>query len=470
MDDRLWTWSASELAAAIREKRVSSREVVRAHLERIEVVNGDVNAVTVVLADEARARAAAADEAVAHGEALGPLHGVPMTVKENVDLAGSATTYGVRALVDAVPPVDAPHVAQLVRAGAIPLARTNLPDFGLRWHTDNALRGATRNPWDPSRTPGGSSGGEAAALATGMTPLGNGNDYGGSLRIPSQFCGVAALRPTLGRVPNAAALALGEPLPTLQLFMVQGPMARHVCDLRLAIELMSGRDARDPWWTPAPRTGEPVEPPVRVAMSVDPAGQGVHPDVAAGIRRAGEALADAGYAVEETEPPAVAEAADLWAELVFAELRVAMLPLLRPMLCADAARFLDLAIERAPKRDLAGYAGGLAARYGIARKWTEFHARRPLVLGPVCTEPAFPLGRDLEGSDAIAELLRAMRLVTTVNLLGLPAAAVPVGVQAGLPQGVQLIADRYREDLCLDAAQAIEDRLGARAPIDPVHG
>ncbi len=203
MSTELWRWSAADLAQAIRTKQTSSREVVQAHLGRIAAVNDSIRAVTAVLDESALAAADAADRAVAAGEPLGPLHGVPITVKENIDLTGSANTEGAVALKDAVPPVDAPHVAQMKAAGAIPIGRTNLPDFGLRWHTDNELHGATRNPWNPARTPGGSSGGEAAALATGMTPLGMGNDYGGSLRWPSQCCGTAAIRPSLGRVPQS---------------------------------------------------------------------------------------------------------------------------------------------------------------------------------------------------------------------------------------------------------------------------
>src|SRR5215813_662369 len=223
MENDLWRVGVVELAKAIREKQVSSREVIQAHLDRIHAVNGRLNAVTVVLHEEALRAAEAADQALAKGAALGPLHGVPMTVKENIDLSGSPTTQGIATFKDALPPAESPHVTQLKRAGAIPIGRTNLPDFGLRWYTANALRGATRNPWDASRTPGGSSGGEAVALATGMTPLGLGNDYGGSLRVPSAFCGTAAIKPTLGRVPDASAISPEELPITIQLMAVQGP-------------------------------------------------------------------------------------------------------------------------------------------------------------------------------------------------------------------------------------------------------
>ena len=233
MTDELWRQTATTLARMIRAKEVSAREVVESHLARIDAVNSQVNAITVVLADSALELAATADEATAAGEDLGPLHGVPMTIKENVDLAGSPTTSGVPALAEAVPLKDAPSIGHLKNAGAIPIGRTNLPDLGLRWHTDNDLRGATRNPWDASRTPGGSSGGEAAALATGMTPLGLGNDYGGSLRWPSQCCGTVALKPTPGRIPRHMSLLPQESALTAQLYAVDGHGRLLPCVLQM---------------------------------------------------------------------------------------------------------------------------------------------------------------------------------------------------------------------------------------------
>lgn len=460
MADELWRLGAAELAGLIRKREVASREVVDAHLRRIEAVNGSVHAITVSLSDTALAAAEVADAVLAAGGEVPPLHGVPFTVKENIDLAGSATTHGLVAFEAAFPDCDAPHIAQLRAAGAIPLARTNLPDFGFRWHTDNALRGATSNPWDTSRSPGGSSGGEAAALATGMSPLGMGNDYGGSLRVPAQFCGICGLRPTLGRVPDASAFAPEDFPITLQLMAVQGPMARRVVDLRLALQHMSGEDPRDPWWTPAPLDGPPLTRRVAVWRGAD------EPDVAAGVDAAASALADAGYDIDEVEPPMVGEAARLWENLVASDARI-LVAMLRSAFGADALRFIDSFFELRPDLDKMGYVEGLIARQGVARAWSRFQAERPLILGPVSTRSPFPVGRDLEGS-AASEILDSMRLVVAVNLLGLPAAAVPVGASGGLPQGVQLIGPRYREDVCLDAAQAIEDRLGVLTPIDPV--
>ena len=316
----LHSLGAIELAGMIRSREVSSREVIESLLDRIARVNPTVNALTVVLGEQALAAADVADRAVAGGSELGPLHGVPFTVKENIDLAGSATSQGVPVLAGADPGEDAPQVASLRAAGAIPLARSNLPDFALRWHTDNALRGATRNPWDAGRTPGGSSGGEGVALATGMTPLGLGNDVGGSLRWPAQCSGIASLKPTLGRVPHATRIEPVDGPIGIQIMAVEGPMARSVADLRLAARLMIEPSWRDPWHVPVPFDGPRLETPIRVAVVKDPAGLGTSAQVAAGVEQAARTLAEAGYAVEEVEPPRIALALLLTTKLLVAML------------------------------------------------------------------------------------------------------------------------------------------------------
>jgi amidase len=243
----LWRMSATELAQAISSKQASSQEVIEAHLRRIEAVNTAVNAVTVVLAEQAVEAAKAADRAVADGDHLPPLHGVPFTVKGNIDLVGTPTTHGAKALVGAFPTQDAPVVERLKAAGAIPVGRTNLPTFALRWHTDSELYGLTINPWDRSRTAGASSAGEAAALATGMSPLGLGNDGLGSLRHPAQCCGISVLKPTLGRIPHATSIEPVDAPIGVQLTDVQGPLARRVADLQAALEVLGAPSWRDPW-------------------------------------------------------------------------------------------------------------------------------------------------------------------------------------------------------------------------------
>jgi amidase len=231
----LWRRSASDLAALITRKEASSREVVEAHLARIAAVNPKLNAVVKVLAEEARMGTDEADRKVAAKEALGPLHGVPFTIKENIDLADAAATWGLPAFARAVVSLDAPIVERMRRAGAVPIGRTNMPDMGLRVHTHSSLHGVTRNPWNAGRTAGGSSGGEAAALAAGMSPLGLGNDIGGSLRNPANACGIASIRPSQGRVPDAGIIPGADRPLAVQMMQVSGPMARTVADVRLAL-------------------------------------------------------------------------------------------------------------------------------------------------------------------------------------------------------------------------------------------
>ena len=460
---QLWQFGARELAEGIRKRSFSSVEAVQSHLDRIEQVNPSLNALTRVLQEEALAAAAEVDAGLARGDSPGPLGGVPFTVKENIDLAGTATTWGMAALAGAEAPIDAPQVANLRQAGAIPIGRSNLPDFALRWHTDNGLHGATINPFDRSLTPGGSSGGEAVALATGMTPLGLGNDLGGSLRWPAQCCGTASIRPTLGRVPSATVIEPSDPLIGIQLMNAQGPMARKVEDLRLALQLMCRPSDRDPWYVPAP-LGSGNDGQLRVAVVRDPVGAGVEPSVAAAVDRAARALREAGHAVADAEPPGVAEAARGWGALIAADLE-RMTPFVEQLACPDANKFLEIARQAIPAPTAEAYSLAFAGRHGLLRAWADFFRSYDVVLAPIATMPAFPVGADLDPTGAGA-FVTALRMVVAVNYLGLPSAAVPLGDSAA-PQAVQLIGPRFREDLCLDAAEAVERTLGARAPIDP---
>ncbi|MCC7412379.1 MAG: indole acetimide hydrolase [Gammaproteobacteria bacterium] len=463
----LWELGAVALARRIKDGESSARAAVDSIIARIEAVNDSVRAIPCIFADQARTEADAADAALARGAAVGPLHGVPFTVKENIDIAGWPTTQGVPALARNLPPADAPVVAQLRAAGAIPVASTNLPDFALRWHSESTLHGATRNPWDASRVAGGSSGGAAAALATGMAPLALGNDVGGSLRYPAQACGVCSVKPSLGRIARANANMPAELPLSFQLMYVEGPMAREIADLRVALAAMSGPDPRDPWWVAAPLRGSAPAAPIRVAMTIDPAGMGVDPQVAAGVRVAADALANAGYAVEEIEPPHIVEAMESWRRVLFTEVHAQLMPMLRQVVSADAIRSLELCNEFIPTLDRDGYLHAMADRTRLLRDWRLFQERYPIVLGPVSTAPPFAVGADIESSARAREIMDSQRLIVAVNLLCLPVVIVPVGVAEGLPQAVQIIGMPMREDLCLDAAEALERACGRITPIDP---
>ena len=338
--NEIWQLSATELARRIALRELSSAEVVNAHLARIDAVNPALNAVVRVLAEEARAGAVLADERLAAGEKVGPLHGVPFTVKENIDMAGLPTTWGVPALAQAVVPADAPVVERMRAAGAIPIGRTNLPDMALRVHTASSLHGLTRNPWHPGRTAGGSSGGEASALASGMSPIGLGNDIGGSLRNPANACGIASIRPSAGRVPDAGYVPSEDRMLAVQLMNVQGPMARRVADVRLGLRVLMGAHPRDPWSVDAQFDGPPLARPIRVAVLPEPPGGSTDPKVAAVVRRAAQALADAGYVVEEVGPPRYEDAVSCWTRLIMGDFG-SVLGMLTPMMGADATTFLN---------------------------------------------------------------------------------------------------------------------------------
>jgi amidase len=463
-----WRMGACELAAAIRTRQLSSREVVESHLRRISAVNPSVNAVVVVLGEEAIAAAADADRVVASGADLAPFHGVPFTVKENIDVFGTPTTQGARMLSAAYPLRDAPVVERLRAAGGIVIGRTNMPTFALRWHTESELWGATRNPWDRTRTPGASSAGEAVAVATGMSPLGLGSDGLGSLRHPAQCCGVAALKPSLGRVPTASSVEGPDSTPIgVQLTAVNGVLARRVADLREALSVLAGATWRDPWTLPAPLNEPRPREPVRVALVLDPGGRGTAALVQDGVRHAAVALEDAGYLVDEVEPPGIDAAADaLLVMLSTPGMRAVWDQVLGPNLPEDARRFMSAFFAAAREPDAVTAEQAFVTRQALLRAWGEFQESHPLIVAPISTEMPSKAGTDLEDGQVMATIT-AMRMAMTVNALGLPAVAVPVGVSEGLPVAVQIIGRRFCESECLEAAQAVEMKRPPITPIDP---
>ena len=457
----LWQLDASDLAAKIAAKEVSSVEVLEAHLARVSAINPKLNAIVRIMESDARSAAIAADQAVAQGKKLGSFHGVPMTVKENIDMAGLPTTQGVAMLAEALVPGDAPVVERMRACGAIPFARTNLPDLGLRVHTDSGLHGLTRNPWNFDRTVAGSSGGEASSLASGMSPFGLGNDLGGSLRNPANAAGICSIKPSFGRVPAANYLPPQSMGPGFAQMAVQGVMARSVRDVRRGLEAVMGAHPRDPLSISAPLVGPEV--PKRVLLCAEPAGSPTHPEIAAVVRQAGEVLREHGYIVEEGEPPASDEITRIWSALVAIDTE-------------DMRAFLESVVSEDGKRFSIGAAGSAPAtrgevvaaftrRHEIARMWSELMAHTPIVLLPTWTQIPFPHGWDIQNGRGTID---QMRPVLPANLLGLPAACVPAGMADGSPVAVQVMADRFREDVALDVAAIIEaSGIGPKTPIDP---
>src|SRR4030081_3482780 len=312
MED-LWRLSAADIAALIRSKKVSAKEAASAALARLDAVNPSINAVVDHRPEDVLAQAGAVDAALARNEDIGPLAGVPVTIKVNIDQEGFANTNGLKLQRDVIARTNSPVVDNLCKAGAIILGRTNCPAFSYRWFTTNLIHGDTKNPRDPGITPGGSSGGAGAAVAAGIGHIAHGTDIAGSIRYPAYACGVHGLRPTGGRIPAFNASRPERPIAA-QISAVSGPLARTIGDLRIALGAMSGGDARDPWWVPAPLQGPAV--PKRAALCLHPNGLETVAEVRAAVADAGERLRRAGWVVEEiaTTPP-LREAADLQTKL-----------------------------------------------------------------------------------------------------------------------------------------------------------
>ena len=461
-DSDIWQWSAVETAAAIRAGKASSQAVMEAHVARLHAANPALNAVVIDLSEQALEAAHAADRAQASGAELGALHGVPVTIKINVDVEGQANSNGVPGLAGVIAPGDAPIVANLRKAGAIVLGMTNTPEFSLRGFTDNPLHGQTLNPWDPAVTCGGSSGGAGAAIAMGIGAIAHGNDIGGSLRWPAFCCGVSTIKPTLGRVPAFNPSAPAERPPMAQLMSVQGPLCREVADVRLALEVMSRRDVRDPWWVPAPLTGPPVAR--RVAKARIPADMDCDPEVLARIDEAAGYLADAGYEVTEVEVPDITATFKLWVDLISTEIETVQAEQMRALGSPPFIGALEGILHIADILDAAGYMRAVALRARLLREWLVFLETWPVVLAPVSVKPTPAFDADLKGDAAVRTLFENdLRFNAALSVLGLPVATTPVGFAGGNPIGVQLLASRYREDVCLDAAAAIEARVGVMA-------
>ena len=461
----LWRLSAAELASLIRKREVSAVQAAQSALARLDAVNSRINAVVDHRPEDALSQAAALDQRLARGDDPGPLAGVPVTVKVNVDQAGYATTNGVTLQKDVIAQANNPVVDNLLRAGAVVLGRTNTPAFSLRWFTSNQLHGDTRNPRNAALTPGGSSGGAAAAVAAGIGHIAHGTDIAGSIRYPAYACGVHGLRPTLGRVAAFNA-ALPERSLGGQITAVSGPLARSIADLRLGLAAMAAPDPRDPWWAPAPLEGPAA--PKRVALCFYPDGLETEPAVVKALQDAARRLGEAGWRVDTLDAiPPLKEAADLQIRMWLADGYDAMVEAARKE--GDRGALVALAgqRERAAGMDLARYSALLTRRATLTRQWELFFAEYPVLLLPVSAELPFPDQLDLAGDEAYARVWRAQMPQIGVPFMGLPALSVAMGSVPGakgtIPVGVQLMAGRYREDLCLAAGEVIE---AAGQPID----
>lgn len=460
----LTSFSASQIADQIRKKKISPVEVVQAHLARIERVNPKVNAFIQVNAETALKQAQIAEDAIVHGRDVGPLLGVPISIKSSIDVAGMPCEAGTKLRAGCSASSDAPLVTRLREAGAIILGVTNTPELLMAWETDNLLYGRTNNPWDISRTAGGSSGGEAAAIAGGCSAAGVGSDGGGSIRVPAHFCGICGLKPTPGRIPATGHYP--QSVGPFALLGVVGPMARTVSDLKLIFEAIQGPDIGDPGAAPVPvRWPSPPETnKLRIGYFEDDGRTPVTQETSAAIRHAVGALRDAGCEVEHFLPGNLDKVRQLWWRFF----GVAGGMLLGPMTGGREAELSPILKE---------FNGWVAAEQPhtaqtLLDAWIERDLLRmqifeemkrfPVLLCPVASIPAFCHGeRTWQIESKTVQYLDAWSYCEWFNLLGMPAGVVPIAKSSdGLPIGVQIVAQPWQEESVLAIMQLIETGRG----------
>ena len=463
-NNEIWRLSASETVARTHAGELSAEDSITASISRLNAVNPALNAVVVDLSTEALERARNLDKARAAGATPGDLHGVPVTIKINVDQAGQASSNGVTALKDLIAPADAPIVENLQKAGAVVIGRTNTPEFSFRADTDNPLFGRTHNPWGEHISPGGSSGGAGASVMAGIGGLAHGNDIGGSLRFPAAANGAVTVKPGLGRVPAYNPSQTAERGMLAQSMSVQGLLTRSAADLHLSMPTMIATDPRDPFHVPLPWRGAPLDGPIKVAFTKNTFGYDLHPEVEAALDTARDALVDAGYIVEEVEPPNVFDAGRTGYRALMGEVYTLMKQDVDAAGSQTVRDIFEVYFQEFPPFLETDLLKMMAKRTYYAREWSLFQEQYPLVLTPFLPQPFFKPDRDTEGSEGVHEVLGCAVYSYAFNYIGLPVGCVPSRL-ADLPQGpqpinVQIVARRWREDLAVDACAAIESRAG----------
>jgi Asp-tRNA(Asn)/Glu-tRNA(Gln) amidotransferase A subunit family amidase len=464
--------SAREIAEQIRRKEVSPVEVAQAHLDRIERLNPRLNAFVDWKPEAILAQARAAENEILRGDKLGPLHGVPLSIKSSIDVGGHRCEAGTRLRHGYTPAEDAPLVARLRQAGAIILGVTNAPELLMAWETDNLLYGRTNNPWDLTRTAGGSSGGESAAIAAGLSAGGVGSDGGGSIREPAHFCGICGLKPTPGRVPSSGHYP--KPAGPFALIGVVGPMARTIEDLRMLFEVMAGYDSGDPCSAPVEvrNISKAEVRTINIGFFEDDGRTPVTQETRKAVERAASLLSSCGFELDSFRPDGLEEARERWWEFF----GVAGGMILEPMLQEHESELSPIMeefrsfihAEPAPsgKSLLDAWLGRDAIREKILRQMRK----HPVLLCPTAAIPAFRHGeREWQIEGRKVEYLDAWSYCAWFNLLGFPAVVVPMGASDdGLPIGIQIVGRPWEEEVVLAVAEELERERGRwqRPPLE----
>ena len=452
----IWQLTATELRQKIAAGEISAREATESHLSRMNKVNNKLNAVVETCEKEALLEADLVDKKRQKGDKLGALAGVPITVKVNVDQKGYATTNGLQLQKNLIAKTDNPVVNNLRRAEAIIIGRTNTPAFSLRWFTRNVIHGHTKNPLNPLVTPGGSSGGAAAAVAAGIGTIGHGTDIAGSIRYPAYACGIHGLRPSLGRV---AAHNFSGPDRFIggQLMAVSGPLARSIEDLELGLEVMASHDYRDPWSTGMPLTGEAYTK--RVAFCDAPEGIKVDGRIQKALKEALIKLEKAGWEADDVKLPPLRSAMENQLILWMAEMDKSAGQLVAKEKDPDAIIIYDRLQKISKYINSDQIMLALQERANLARQWKKFLLHYPLLLCPVSCSLPFDDLQDLGSEEDFEQIIEDQILQIGLPFMGLPGLTVTTDRNEDRPVGVQLVASNFREDILLDAAKIIAPKF-----------
>ena len=454
-----------EISDLLKKKEVSAAEICNNLIEHIEKINPKINAIVVETFEDAKKQAKILDKKIKEGEKIGTLAGVPTTIKVNTDQIGYPSTNGLRIQKDLIAKKDSPVVKNLRNSDALMLGKTNTPAFSIHWFTRNSLHGHTLNPHNKNITPGGSSGGAAAATAAGMGAIGHGTDIAGSIRYPAYACGIHGLRPSIGRVPMINYTTPDRHIGG-QIMAVSEPLARSIKDLELALKVMSKENYDDPWWTPLPFSLPMPEKKIALLKKIE--GLKIDPIISAELDLVAKRLEESGWVIEEPEAPNFQEAAKFQATLWLGEFRRTGGEAITKENDPDSNFIYSQMSRRCPDTSLEKFMDSLQQRARISREWNKFFDQYPIILCPITGDIPFPDLKDLESEESFDLVFDSMLPQIAPPYMGLPGLSFATSqTKQKIPLGVQFISRKFREDLLLNVGYDLEKYYPKIEPVLP---
>ena len=462
---KLWSLHAHQISKLLKIREVSATEICDSLINHIEDINPKINAIVVKTYEDARQQAKVLDRKIKENEKIGLLAGVPTTIKVNTDQIGYPSTNGLQIQKDLIATQDSPVVKNLRSSDALMLGKTNTPAFSIHWFTRNSLHGHTLNPHNKKITPGGSSGGAAAATATGMGAIGHGTDIAGSIRYPAYACGIHGLRPSIGRVPMINYTTPDRHIGG-QIMAVSGPLARSIKDLELALKVMSKENYDDPWWTPLPLSLPMPEKKIALLKKIE--GLKIDPIISAELDLVAKRLQDSGWVIEEPKAPNFQEAAKFQATLWLGEFRRTGGEAITKENDPDSNFIYSQMSRRCPDTSLEKFMDSLQQRARISREWNKFFDQYPIILCPITGDVPFPDLKDLESEESFDLVFDSMLPQIAPPYIGLPGLSFATSqTKQKIPLGVQFISRKFREDLLLNVGYDLENYYPKIEPVLP---